>query len=101
MSGYEELTNIESIKQLKARYFRFVDTHCWEDFLDLFTTDAIFDLGDGIRFEDAAGFVAFVRKSLDAIRSVHQGFMPENPTDRGDDGGGHLGHVGLSRSGWW
>ncbi len=77
MSDYEELTNIESIKQLKARYFRLVDTHRWDEFMELFTTDAIFDLGDGIRFEEAAAFVAFVRKSLDAVRSVHQGFMPE------------------------
>ncbi len=77
MSGYEELMDIESIKQLKARYFRFVDTHRWEEFLDLFSTDAIFDLGDGLRFEDAAAFVAFVRENLDAVRSVHQGFMPE------------------------
>jgi hypothetical protein len=35
----EMLWDIEQIKQLKARYFRFIDTKDWDAFRDLFTED--------------------------------------------------------------
>ena len=34
--------DIEAIRQLKARYFRFVDTKQWDRWGDLFTEDAVF-----------------------------------------------------------
>ena len=36
----EQLTDIEAIKQLKARYFRLMDTKRWEEWGDVFTKDA-------------------------------------------------------------
>jgi ketosteroid isomerase-like protein len=37
----QQLWDIEQIKQLKARYFRFLDTKDWEAFADLFTDDCV------------------------------------------------------------
>lgn len=41
--GADELVEIERIKQLKARYFRFLDTKDWDGFETLFTDDAVLD----------------------------------------------------------
>lgn len=38
-TGIYRLADIEAIKQLKARYFRFIDTKRWDEFRDLFTAD--------------------------------------------------------------
>ena len=39
-SPLRELRDIESIKQLKARYFRFMDTKQWDEWQWVFTEDA-------------------------------------------------------------
>ena len=43
-SPVDTLLAIEAIKQLKARYFRFMDVHDWDEFRTLFTEDALFDV---------------------------------------------------------
>ncbi len=40
----EQLWDIEQIKQLKARYFRLLDTKDWDAFADRFTDDCPHDL---------------------------------------------------------
>lgn len=69
--------DIEAIRALKARYFRFVDTKQWADFRALFTDDVAVDLGEAGTFDDADVFVAFVRQALDGATTVHHGHMPE------------------------
>ncbi|HEY3700203.1 MAG TPA: nuclear transport factor 2 family protein, partial [Spongiibacteraceae bacterium] len=44
MNDVERLLAIESIKQTKARYFRFLDTKDWVGFASVFTTDAQMDM---------------------------------------------------------
>jgi hypothetical protein len=44
MDDTERLLAIEEIKQLKARYFRCMDTKEWDGFADSFTTDAVMDV---------------------------------------------------------
>ena len=39
----EDLTAIEEIRSLKARYFRYMDTMDWESFAELFSADATMD----------------------------------------------------------
>ena len=46
----QTLQDIEAIKQLKARYFRTLDTKAWDDFADVFTDDVRIDV-DGFTFE--------------------------------------------------
>ena len=81
----EDLAAIEEIRQLKARYFRCMDTKAWDAFADLFTADAIMDMSGEMR-ADANGdgivhgrdeIAAFVRGSIDDVTTVHHGHTPE------------------------
>ena len=85
----------DEIRELKARYFRFMDTKRWDDFATLFLHDSVFDVGEAFKDPggaDASGLeaairepivgrdaiVAYVSRGLDArVRSFHAGFMPE------------------------
>src|SRR5262245_54671508 len=71
--------DIEAIKQLKARYFRFVDGHKWEELRGLFTDDLRMYRGESPEpaSTTADAFVARVSKNLGNVRSVHHGHMPE------------------------
>jgi len=78
----EDLVEIESIKTLKARYFRLMDQKRWDEFAELFTEDceqswqaAPGEIAAGGRGREAV--VAFIRESLDGMRSTHHGHMPE------------------------
>ena len=82
MSGLEErlarLEALEDIKALKARYFRLLDLHRWEELRALFTDDARFDIGESrSQPADADAFVAAVRSHLDQAMTVHHGHTPE------------------------
>jgi len=56
LSAAEQLVELEAIKQLKARYFRLMDTKQWLPFSQVFTDDVLVDVshdkhapGDTIR----------------------------------------------------
>ena len=44
MDAAEQLLAIEEIKQLKARYFRSMDTKDWEGFASVFAPNAVLDV---------------------------------------------------------
>ncbi len=75
------LCEIEAIKQLKARYCRYLDTKRWDDWRQLFTDDFISDTSPagGMRITGADEFVAYVRKALGkpSQPTVHQVHAPE------------------------
>lgn len=73
------MNDLEAIKQLKARYFRFMDTKHWDDMRTLFTDDVAVDTtaSGGPVFDNADAFVAFLRETLGDAVTVHQGHMPE------------------------
>ena len=81
----EQLVAIEEIKALKARYFRCMDTKDWDGFGAVFTADASMDVSgemgapaadDGfIRGRDR--IVAFVRRAIDKVTTVHHGHTTE------------------------
>ena len=73
------LVEIESIKQLKARYCRYLDTKDWAAWRGLFTDDFLSDTAQagGKVIEGADEFVAFTRKSLRNQVTVHQVHAPE------------------------
>jgi hypothetical protein len=75
----ETLADIEAIKQLKARYCRFLDTKDWTAWRTLFTDDFLSDTSPagGKVIEGADEFVAFTRKSLRNQATVHQVHAPE------------------------
>lgn len=68
--------DIEAIKQLKARYFRYLDTKQWSAWRSLFTDDARFD-GTSRSFSGPDDFCASTSAWLDQAVTVHQGSMPE------------------------
>src|SRR5258708_20274292 len=85
MNDLARLVAIEDIKQLKARYYRLLDTHDWEGFRSLWTPDAIMDVNfpdriltgeDGI-YRGPDAITAFARKALGAAPSIDHPLMPE------------------------
>jgi hypothetical protein len=76
----EKLVEVERLKQLKARYFRLLDTKHWEEWANLFTLDCQVRYGETERDRWISGreaVVSGVRRALDGVVSVHQGYMPE------------------------
>jgi hypothetical protein len=72
--------DIEAIKQLKARYFRLMDTKDWEAMRrEVFAHDVVVDTsssGGGV-IAGADPFVAFLREAIGDVVTVHHGHMPE------------------------
>ncbi|ABM13001.1 nuclear transport factor 2 family protein [Mycolicibacterium vanbaalenii] len=79
MDDAAALVEIEAIKQLKARYSRFLDTKDWDSWRSLFADDFHSDTaGAGGKVIDGADeFVAFTRRSLGDRATVHQVHAPE------------------------
>jgi hypothetical protein len=73
------LVEIEAIKQLKARYFRLIDTQAWDAFEQLFTADASLRWGPGPDeiLHGRERIRAGVSASLEGAVTVHHGHMPE------------------------
>jgi hypothetical protein len=71
--------DIEAIKQLKARYFRLMDTKDWGGFRALFSPDVHVDVsGDGAgTFDGIDEFMTMLVPTLRDVVSVHHGHMPE------------------------
>jgi hypothetical protein len=73
------LEDIEAIRQLKARYFRFVDTKQWDRWGDLFTDDAVLHVPVN-RPEPLRGREAIkqrVRTGLSEMITIHHGHTAE------------------------
>ncbi len=70
---------IESIKQLKARYFRMMDTKNWDGFAAVFAPDVVIDTSeDGTPVTTGVeAFVPVLSQILDGVVTVHHGHMPE------------------------
>lgn len=82
MTDVEMLVAVEEIKQVKARYFRCMDTKDWTGLEAVFAPDAMADYsseGDAKEWtaSGAANIVAFVRKVVGPAISVHHGHMAE------------------------
>jgi len=75
------LLAIESIKQLKARYCRFLDTKDWAAWRTLFSDDFVSDTAEagGKLIVGADDFVAFTRKNIGrrSQATAHQVHAPE------------------------
>jgi uncharacterized protein (TIGR02246 family) len=86
----DTLDDVEAIKQLKARYFRLLDTKDWDGFRGLFTDDVVIDTsqagGDVVAGVDA--FLDFLQVALAGTTTVHQGHMPEIDVTGPDEANG-------------
>ncbi|MFZ0249145.1 MAG: nuclear transport factor 2 family protein [Acidimicrobiales bacterium] len=73
------MDDVEAIKQLKARYFRTMDTKDWAGMRRLFADDVVIDTtgsGGGV-VAGADAFVTFLQQTLADAVTVHHGHMPE------------------------
>jgi len=71
--------DVEAIRQLKARYFRTMDTKDWSGMRAVFTDDVVMDTsssGGGV-IAGADEFLAFLEPTLRDVVTVHHGHMPE------------------------
>ena len=73
------MDDLEAIRQLKARYFRTMDTKDWEGMRQVFTDDVIMDTTEagGRVIRGADEFMAFLQEMLADAVTVHQGHTPE------------------------
>ena len=80
MDTIDRLDAIEAIRQLKARYFRCIDTKDWAGLAAVFASDAVMDMtseGSGIT-TGAAEIAEFVRTcGIEPAQTVHHGHNPE------------------------
>jgi uncharacterized protein (TIGR02246 family) len=78
MSDIQRLIDIEAIKQLKARYFRFLDTKDWAGFSSVFTLDVHLMVPEGdVDVTGRNAVVEAISSLLAGVLTVHQGHMPE------------------------
>lgn len=71
---------IEAIKQLKYRYFRFLDTKRWDEIAGCFAEDATCSYDEGrYSFQGRDRIVEFLRNALGrpGVITMHQGHHPE------------------------
>ena len=68
--------DIEAIKQVKARYFRLMDTKQWDRWRQQFTDDCRYD-GTSRPYPGPDEFCAGTSERLREAVTVHQGHMPE------------------------
>jgi len=81
----QQLWDIEQIKQLKARYFRLMDTKDWDAWKDLFTPDCVHYLPKDSNEQDETSrphltndeYLTQIPAMLDKAFTVHHGHMPE------------------------
>jgi uncharacterized protein (TIGR02246 family) len=74
-----EVSDLDAIRQLKARYFRTMDTKRWDEMRQVFTDDVVVDTtasGGGV-ITGADAVVAFLEETLREVVTVHHGHMPE------------------------
>jgi SnoaL-like domain len=73
------MDDVELIKQLKARYFRMMDTKDWDGVAAVFADDVQIDMrGEGATEVQSLGeFVPYLIASVGAVTTVHHGHMPE------------------------
>jgi uncharacterized protein (TIGR02246 family) len=73
------MDDIEAIRQLKARYFRTMDTKDWAGMRQVFTDDVVVDTSEagGSVVSGADEFMTFLQEVLRGAVTVHQGHMPE------------------------
>jgi SnoaL-like domain len=81
MDDAAALHEIEAIKQLKARYCRYLDDKDWDQWRRLFDDDFASDIAGvgGRQTTGADAFVAYTRRSIGrpSQRTVHQVHAPE------------------------
>lgn len=75
MHTLQDLSDLEAIKQLRARYCLLLDAQEWDGLRALFTDDCRFSVGSG-DYDDPDAFVGNLRAALAGESHVHVASMP-------------------------
>lgn len=80
----QQLTDIEEIRKVKARYFRLMDYKQWDDLLDVFCEDFRYEMIDPeqgrtamLEVEGRVPYMEALKQTLDQVTTAHQGHMME------------------------
>ena len=75
----DALEDRDQLKQLKARYFRTMDTKDWKAMREVFADDVVMDTtaSGGRLITGADDFMAFLEPTLRDAVTIHHGHMPE------------------------
>ncbi|AZG45903.1 Bile acid 7-alpha dehydratase [Gordonia insulae] len=74
----DELRDVESIKRLRARVARCLDTKQWSEFGDCFTEDAVLEAPEvNLRWQGRDQIVQGISSGMNGVRSVHHLHAPE------------------------
>lgn len=84
MDTLQQLLAREAIRDVKARYCRYLDTKQWDEFAGVFTDDFELDVSEGtglplVHGRDEA--VAQIRSSIEDAVTAHQVHQPEMQFD--------------------
>jgi hypothetical protein len=74
-ASVQRLADIEDIRQLKARYFRSIDSKQWSKLATLFTAHPTIDVG--AKYSSGKELAEKTAALLGDAPSAHQGFLPE------------------------
>jgi ketosteroid isomerase-like protein len=79
MDNLQRIIDIESIKTLKALYFRSMDTKDWSALASCFTEDLVADFreGPGMLAEGRDNYIDQISEILKDASTIHHGHMPE------------------------
>lgn len=96
MDALQRLLDIEELRNLKARYFRLLDTKDWDGLAKVFAPDAVFDLrevnsvraprtgvwdppygGEDAVFRGHAKVMEMIRSAVQWRTTIHHGHMGE------------------------
>ena len=78
MDRLDRLEAIEEIRNLKARYFRLIDTKQWDELRGVFTADMKVVTPDGkVWMEGGDNYAASLKFGLESAISCHQGLTGE------------------------
>jgi len=80
MDAAEVLLELERLRALKARYFRYVDGKAWDEWGELFEPDVVTEFPDeppGFVFRGREEFVGAIRVALGPALTIHHGHTPE------------------------
>jgi hypothetical protein len=72
----QRLLDIEELKQLKGKYFLYMDTKQWDAWGELFTEDVRVEGTKQAPDATRATFVEGVSKALEGVNTCHQGHTP-------------------------
>lgn len=79
LTAEQESIAITEMHQLKAKYFRFMDTKDWRALAELFTEGVVVDMTEagGEVTTSKGAYIELLRSTLDGVATVHHGHTPE------------------------